>query len=205
MEFDGDQKVRIGLTHFPLLSLGPGVRTGIWFAGCPLHCPACIAPEWQDPLSGSEITLTRLLSDLLPWLSQSDGVTISGGEPFAQPKALQQLLNALRAAGVSDILLYSGYHIEEIRERYPLHLQNLDALIDGPFMAEYESRHPWRGSGNQKLHILTQAEELLQRYERFQKYIPTRRRLQLIPRSGGVTVIGIPRASDIEELQNGTV
>jgi anaerobic ribonucleoside-triphosphate reductase activating protein len=181
------------------------MRVGIWFAGCPLHCPDCIAPDWQDPLNGRTTTVAQLTRDLLPWLSQADGVTISGGEPFAQPEALGHLLHTLRTAGVSDILVYSGYQLQDIQQHHPQLLHLLDALVDGPFRSEIPSEHPWRGSGNQKLHILCAANELRQRYELFKEYIPIRRQLQLIPRPGGATLIGIPRPMDIEELRNGIV
>ena len=28
---------------------GPGIRTAVFFKGCPLHCPWCCNPEAQDP------------------------------------------------------------------------------------------------------------------------------------------------------------
>ncbi len=205
MEPDGNQLIRIGLTHFPLVSLGPGLRLGIWLAGCPLRCNGCIAPEWQPMDSGYQTTVTELLEELQPVLHEVDGVTLSGGEPFAQPEGLSALLRELRQDGITDIMAYSGYQIEQLHQSAPETLALLDALVDGPFEAELPTDSPWRGSANQRLHILTAAPALRQRYNQFEKYTPASRLLQCVPRPGGAVVIGIPRPSDLEELRHGTL
>lgn len=205
MEPDGKQSIRIGLTHFPVLSLGPGLRVGIWLAGCPLRCAGCVAPEWQAMDSGHATTVSELLDELLPFLKEADGVTISGGEPFAQPVALEQLLIGLRRAGVRDILAYSGYCLEQLRQVAPQATALLDALVDGPFRADLPTSSPWRGSSNQRLHILTGNPELRRRYRMFERHTPANRLLQCIPKANGATLIGIPRPDDIKELRYGTL
>jgi anaerobic ribonucleoside-triphosphate reductase activating protein len=205
VEPDGIQDIRIGLIHFPLLSLGPGLRTGIWFSGCPLGCEGCIAPEWQDRASGYQTTVAALLAELHPFLQESDGVTISGGEPFAQPDGLTALLRGLRKKGITDIIAYSGYPLAQLAQTAPEALALLDVLVDGPFMADQSTDSPWRGSANQQLHILTDQPLLQQRYRQFAHHIPGRRLLQCIPRTEGATLIGIPRSANLEDLRYGTV
>lgn len=205
MEPDGKQGIRIGMTHFPLLSLGPGLRLGIWMAGCPQRCAGCISPEWQEMGSGYRTTVDELLSGLQPLLQEVDGVTISGGEPFAQPEGLTALLRGLRQSGIADIMAYSGYPIEQLRQIAPEPLALLDALVDGPFQDGLPTDSPWRGSANQCLQILTDQPELQQRYRHFEQHIPGRRLLQCIPRTGGASLIGIPRPDDLEELRYGTL
>ena len=204
MESDSNQIIRIGLIHFPLLSLGPGLRTGIWFSGCPLRCKGCIAPEWQDMESGYETTVSALLDELHPFLQESDGVTISGGEPFAQPAGLSALLRGLRQNSITDIMAYSGYQFEKLHKSAPEQLALLDALVDGSFLAELPTDSPWKGSANQRLNILTSNPALRQRYQQFEQHIPVRHLLQCISRPEGATVIGIPQSADLEELRHGT-
>lgn len=84
-----------------------------------------------------------------------DGVTVLGGEPFAQPIGLAALLRGLKGRGVHTVV-YSGYTLEslvrraepEVREALAL----TDLLIDGPFIAALtEGAGEWRGSRNQRL------------------------------------------------------
>ncbi len=203
---EGQQEIRVGLIHFPLLSLGPGLRAGIWLTGCPRRCNGCIAPQWQEEASGRLTTIKQLMEDMRPFLKEADGVTISGGEPFARPPILEALLSRLRQEGVTDILVYSGYSIEELEKKAASSLNLLDALIDGPFDYALPSDSHWRGSANQRLHILAKDPLLRRRYEQFADHIPARRLLQSIPHPcGGTILIGIPKPADLEEIRNGNI
>jgi pyruvate formate lyase activating enzyme len=139
---------------------GSGIRTLVFFKGCPLHCPWCENPESQsyrsellyDPgkcigclectrvspegeisvrdgkihinrkriknpevyryvcpanalqVVGEEKNVADILKEIekdLPFYRNSGGgVTISGGEPFGQPKLLIELLQALDQRGI---------------------------------------------------------------------------------------------------------
>lgn len=35
--------------HFPVTTLGPGDRIGIWFQGCSIRCTGCISKDTWDP------------------------------------------------------------------------------------------------------------------------------------------------------------
>ena len=105
---------------------GDGVRTTVFFKGCPLRCEWCHNPEGQS----SEIeTMTRLTGEKVvcgrDWtagelaeellrnadiMAQSGGgVTFSGGEPLAQADFLLELIPLLKAKGVSLAIETSGY------------------------------------------------------------------------------------------------
>lgn len=86
---------------------GPGIRTTVFFQGCPLHCPWCHNPESRAfpdsdiPVQGAEqisipVLMTRLEKDRLFYDQSGGGITISGGEPLAQPEFLSALLLACR-------------------------------------------------------------------------------------------------------------
>ncbi|HAU1321526.1 TPA: radical SAM protein, partial [Legionella pneumophila] len=37
--------IYISRVHFPVTTLGPGHRIGIWFQGCSIRCPGCISTD----------------------------------------------------------------------------------------------------------------------------------------------------------------
>ena len=63
---------------------GPGIRLAFYVQGCPHRCPGCHNPQTWDPAGGREMTLSDL-RQLILGADGIDGVTFSGGEPFAQP------------------------------------------------------------------------------------------------------------------------
>lgn len=86
---------------------GPGIRTTVFFSGCPLSCPWCHNPECFDEKSAQEISADALLALLLrdrAFWRRGGGVTLSGGEPTAQPGFAKELLALLGSAGVHRAL-----------------------------------------------------------------------------------------------------
>lgn len=137
---------------------GPGERTVLFVQGCALACPGCQNRALWNPADG-HITDTEPLAVTLAMLAGRHGnVTISGGEPFAQPKALAYLVRSLKQAGVKNILVYSGYTWERLL--HPVNpaalwvyeaLSHIDTLVDGPFIAAQDDPLiTWRGSRNQR-------------------------------------------------------
>ena len=82
------------------------------------------------------------------------GVTLSGGEPFAQAAEHAELAKLLRENGY-EVAAYSGYTFEELLDGTPEQrelLNNIDVLIDGPFLlAERTLEARFRGSRNQRI------------------------------------------------------
>ena len=93
---------------------GPGIRTTVFFKGCPLRCAWCHNPEGQsfavETLRHRDGTETRCGEDWTPdaladevlknadiMASSGGGVTFSGGEPLAQGDFLLALVDAIRA------------------------------------------------------------------------------------------------------------
>lgn len=93
--------------HFPITSLGYGRRIGVWLQGCSIRCPGCVSADTWATGRG-ETTLKSLMALLAPWFASADGITVTGGEPFEQPSALEALLSAAREHLNGDILVYSG-------------------------------------------------------------------------------------------------
>ena len=92
---------------------GPGLRTSVFLKGCPLRCVWChnpesqaAAPQWAvttGEVCGREMSVDAVMADVLadrPFYGTEGGVTLTGGEPTAQPDFAVSLAAAARAAGV---------------------------------------------------------------------------------------------------------
>ncbi len=109
---------------------GPGLRTTVFFKGCPLHCewchnPECISPEPQflhypkkcigcgkcdegcytgaRVICGKEMTVSEILEEILQdkaYYGSEGGVTFSGGEPLMQREFLTEMLDVCRENGI---------------------------------------------------------------------------------------------------------
>ncbi len=146
---------------------GPGRRFTVWVQGCPLSCPGCFNPDLQPFLPRRLVApedLAREAEEALPW----EGVTLSGGEPFAQAAALARFLRVLRGrlGRRLSVLAFSGHPWAELRagpEEWQDLLGCLDLLVDGPYHAASGPALPLRASANQTLVPLSAAGRILAR------------------------------------------
>lgn len=134
---------------------GPGIRFVIYAQGCPHRCTGCHNPETWDFNGGEEITAEEILS-LIRGTQLLQGVTLSGGEPFAQAEVLAAFAKQVKVMGL-DIVTYTGYTFEELLEMskdaqgIKLLLERSDFLVDGPYLAsERDLSISYRGSRNQR-------------------------------------------------------
>lgn len=193
--------IQLNLADFVPLSFvnGPGARAVVWVQGCPIRCPGCFNPHTHSFAPRHLVTVDELAERILK-LSGIEGVTYSGGEPFAQAVALAELSELLRTQGLS-IVSYSGYTIEQIRESQDPHklklLTQLDVLIDGPFVLAQRKALLWRGSANQRVHFLTK------RYRYLELLISEEaQRMEVdISRDGRVTMTGFPGIAEERHLR----
>lgn len=100
---------------------GPGIRTVFFFKGCPFSCPWCHNPESRgfEPETAPDGSVCgRLASvselyetackDLAFYKYSGGGVTVSGGEPLAQPEFAAELLAMCKAGGLHTCVDTSG-------------------------------------------------------------------------------------------------
>lgn len=151
-------RVRIAGYYHDSLVEGPGRRSSVLFQFCPLSCKGCWVPELHSPDGGELVAVSTLVEKLLDPSFERDGVSILGGEPFAQPESLLALVKELRQAGCEHILCYSGYTFETLvqqaKKRPAIRevLADIDMLIDGPYVETMtDSAGAWTGSGNQRV------------------------------------------------------
>lgn len=150
-----DPILRIAGTVQDSIVDGPGLRFVVFTQGCPHHCPGCHNPETHDPNAGKAVPVSALIEALLS-NPLTDGLTLSGGDPFLQAEACLPLAQAAKANGLT-VWAYTGYIYETLTKEdapksYGALLSLVDVLVDGPFhMAERSLSLPFRGSINQRL------------------------------------------------------
>lgn len=149
------------------LAAAPGVCVSFFVQGCPLRCPGCHNPESWDFEGGMEFS-PKTLNDILTSLSANGierSLCIMGGEPLCPENSF---LTALIIKEVRQqkpnvkIYLWTGYTYEELISRKTSNpkleyiLNNIDCLIDGPFIQEEKDiTLQMRGSRNQRIIYLT--------------------------------------------------
>jgi anaerobic ribonucleoside-triphosphate reductase activating protein len=153
---------------------GPGIRLVVFLQGCQHHCKGCHNPATWDFDGGRLIDTDEIIAmmDANPLL---DGITLSGGEPFAQMVPCRELTEAAHERGLS-VWCYTGYTWDALINAYRYEsfelLDHLDVLVDGPYIESQRTLElPWRGSGNQRLidvqaslkvgHVVEYKEELI--------------------------------------------
>jgi len=120
---------------------GPGIRTTIFFKGCPLVCPWCHNPESRsnnieyfkqtDKIGDRSFTseksigkyysihelIDEVIKDQVFYNESNGGITCSGGEPFAQSEFLERFLAKCIDSGIHTAIDTSGYTEMKILEK----------------------------------------------------------------------------------------
>lgn len=163
----------VGRILAPVHSLGPGERLCLWTRGCGKRCENCVSPELQDMYGADtdEKALARAICSAAKKCGCT-GLTVSGGDPMEQAPALLRLLRLVRGS-FDDILVYTGYTMEELRSGAAGAegmecLALIDVLIDGRYVRELNTPDcVLRGSLNQRLHFLSADKKPV--YEEYMK------------------------------------
>ena len=94
---------------------GPGFRYVVFTQGCPHNCKGCHNPDTHDFKGGRLVSIDKLVDDINknPLLK---GVTISGGEPFMQPKQVYNLISKIDK-NKHSIMIYTGFEYEELLKK----------------------------------------------------------------------------------------
>lgn len=190
---------------YPVEGLGPGLRVCLWVRGCTRRCPGCISPELWVP--GAPTSIAAVAEELAAPLARGAALTISGGEPFDQAREVRQLVLAVRAlAGDVEVLIYTGYSLESlVDERLTGKaarrlIESVDLVIDNPYVATAGNELRWRGSDNQRVHLLTARAQHHSSESERPWTGPRQLRVQHLG-GGEYRIAGIPRCGEVEQLR----
>ena len=172
---------------------GPGSRTVLWLQGCSIQCEGC----WNDELwsfSGGKKMSSEEIIQILQ--NNSDvGLTLLGGEPLDQAPAVLKLIENCHTSGF-DVMLYTGYELEELSKVQKQCAERSDIVIHGRYVDDLRSENLlWRGSTNQEILINNQKYRGLGLEERRQMEIH-------IDELGQVRVIGYPPEVLVKSIQS---
>ena len=159
------------IKHFAVHD-GPGIRTTVFFKGCPLSCQWCHNPESIDPkpqsitkqilldgktfeqdeIIGKEMSAPEVMNEILKdriFFEQSGGgVTFSGGEPLLQINFFKELLIKCKKENLHITLdtcgLASSEAFESIIDMVDLFLFDLKIMDD-------EQHKKYAGSSNKTI------------------------------------------------------
>ena len=144
---------------------GEGIRVSLFVSGCTHHCKNCFNPETWDFNYGNPFT-TEVEDKILTMLEPAyiKGITLLGGEPM-EPNNQRSLLPFVKRirekfGTTKTIWSFTGFvydkdliaggraHTEVTDEL----MQNLDVLVDGPFVESLKNLSlKFRGSSNQRI------------------------------------------------------
>ncbi|MBU3113757.1 glycyl-radical enzyme activating protein [Clostridium lacusfryxellense] len=126
---------------------GPGIRTVVFFKGCPLKCLWCSNPESQyvgpevsfdqeaQPKSaltiiGDTRNLSYIMSEVMKdkdfYDESGGGVTLSGGEAMLQYEFAIALLKQFKDCGIHTACETTGYATQEIFQTF---IENVDLIL----------------------------------------------------------------------------
>lgn len=194
-------KLSLSRVHFPVTTLGPGRRLGIWLQGCSIRCTGCISSDtWAK--KAPDVDVTELLERIRPWLQECEGVTISGGEPFEQPDTLEQLLVAIRRSSAVNVLVYSGLPLEDLTNRNVVRQGLIDCLISDPFDVNMAQTKFLRGSDNQRMTCLTPLGRQVFGHLDRQATNADRQLDVMFDTNGEVWLAGVPSRGDMGRLKS---
>lgn len=192
-------RVAVSRVHFPVTTLGPGRRVGVWLQGCSLRCSGCISVDTWDGGRG-EVEVDDLLDAVAAYAAEADGLTVSGGEPFEQPEALAALLREWRRVSDRSTFVFTGHEFADVETWLEANPGLVDGLMTGPFRSDLPQTLALRGSDNQRLHVLTGLGAEFAAFDRLAA--ASDRRLDVMfDEDGEAWMAGIPARGDIGRLR----
>jgi pyruvate formate lyase activating enzyme len=144
---------------------GPGIRSTVFFKGCPMYCWWCHNPESQEKdiqevtlengdleLIGREVTIEEVMNELLKdrifYEESEGGVTFSGGEPLYQPEFLLELLKKCKEENLHTILDTAGCESKEVLDKV---LDYVDLFLYDLKLIDNEKHLKYTGHSNRDI------------------------------------------------------
>ena len=127
---------------------GPGPRTTVFLQGCSLRCTWCHNPEGQAFEAGRETTDAEVADEVLKTadflVMAGGGVTLSGGEPLAQPEFAAAIVERIRRAEprLTHVVETSGF---APHEAYRMVVSRLDFVYQDVKFPDADGYRRWTG------------------------------------------------------------
>ena len=178
---------------------GPGTRLAIWVQGCPIRCSGCWNKHMWDFSPKHIVKVEKLVEYIISFEDEIEGITLVGGEPLAQAKAVANLFKGIKDRSNLTIMLYTGYTVEQIEGKYSKTAFNIaDIIIAGSYIKELRNVYlRWRGSENQK--IIFHNKKYREKYS--QEEGKSMVEIHINKDSGDAVLIGFPEDEIIEEVK----
>jgi len=139
---------------------GPGLRSVVFFQGCPLRCVYCHNPDTWEFGEGTEVTAEDVISKVKRFYQyiKKGGVTLSGGECLMQADFAQELLKGFKKLGLHTAIDTSGIcNLDDAKKV----LSHTDLVIcDIKFATDEEYRLHTGGSLEKVREFLCLTEEM---------------------------------------------
>lgn len=136
---------------------GTGFGVTLFVQGCTHHCKECHNPSTWD-FDGGRSFDEEALSKLRKAFEDDNirRLTISGGEPFDNHCAVEEICRAFkRICPDKSLWVYTGYTLDELLVKFGKEstvLELCDVLVDGEFQIENKDLSlPFKGSSNQRV------------------------------------------------------
>jgi pyruvate formate lyase activating enzyme len=116
---------------------GPGIRMVVFVQGCQFRCLYCANPDTMDVRGGKLMGIEEIVARAVrqkSYFGKKGGVTVSGGEPLLQRKALKVLFRRLHEEGINTALDSNGkllnHEVEELLDETDLLLLDVKHFDD---------------------------------------------------------------------------
>lgn len=130
--------------------INKAITSGGKCQGCGKCCRVC--PSGARKQMGARVTVKDVMKvvkrDTVFYRESGGGVTFSGGEPFAQPEFLRQLVLACNRAGIDTAVETCGhYEWEQVKDIF----EHLDSVFVDLKHMDDKTHKRWTGEGNSRI------------------------------------------------------
>ena len=140
---------------------GPGIRTTVFFKGCPMQCWWCHNPESREinpqrtanSIIGKAMSIDEVMKeinkDAVFYDESGGGVTFSGGEPLMQSEFLMDLLRECKQTGIHTTIDTCGYADKSAIQKI---MPYVDLFLFDLKLVEENDHLKYTGVSNNKIH-----------------------------------------------------
>ncbi len=180
--------------------LGPFKRSVLWVQGCLRNCEGCIAAN-SHSLNEEFLINAGILAHMFIDEKETEGITISGGEPFLQAEGVFEMIKIIKKERPDyGVIVYTGNQYEDLLSSRSAAVKSLleetDILIDGEYIHNLNDGMHAVGSSNQRIIRLTErySEHIINNYYRKK----SDRKVTFSINHNQITMTGVPSRESLD-------